>query len=285
MTKLKNTPLKTQKSFYIGSEWVYYKIYCGIKTADDILLNVIRPICTLLLEQNHIDKWFFIRYADPDPHIRLRFHITCEESISTIILMMRDSLDLYLENRQIWDVQLATYQRELERYGTHTMTSAESVFFYDSEQVLCMIEQSTNDEERLVHAFHWVEELIGLFQLSDIAQIAFLERMQQQFKEEFEVKRQTTKQLNVTYKNLESRLSQSSSIRTKQEVLLSAVIKNIRDAEKNKLLDVSLEDLISSYIHMSINRIFRSQQRLHEMLIYSFLYKKYKSKMARYGRL
>ncbi|MFT4805171.1 MAG: thiopeptide-type bacteriocin biosynthesis protein [Psychroserpens sp.] len=273
------------KTFSIGTEWIYYKIYCGVKTADEVLLQVIKPICTSLLKDKCIDKWFFIRYADPDPHLRLRFHITCEESISKIILMMRDSLDLYLENRQIWDVQLATYQRELERYGTHTMTSAESVFFYDSEQVLCMIEQSANDEERLAHAFHWVEELIRLFQLADIAQIAFLERMQQQFKEEFEVKKQTTKQLNLKYKNLEARLFQSSSIRAKQEVLLSAVIKSIRDAEKNNLLDVSLEDLISSYIHMSINRIFRSQQRLHEMLIYSFLYKKHKSKMARYGRL
>jgi thiopeptide-type bacteriocin biosynthesis protein len=273
------------KTFSIGTEWIYYKIYCGVKTADEVLLQVIKPICTSLLKNKCIDKWFFIRYADPDPHLRLRFHITCEESISKIILMMRDSLDLYLENRQIWDVQLATYQRELERYGTHTMTSAESVFFYDSEQVLCMIEQSANDEERLVHAFHWLEELISLFQLADIAQIAFLERMQQQFKEEFEVKKQTTKQLNLKYKNLESLLFQSSSIRAKQEVLLSAVIKSIRDAEKNNLLDVSLEYLISSYIHMSINRIFRSQQRLHEMLIYSFLYKKHKSKMARYGKL
>ncbi|AUC78258.1 hypothetical protein CW736_02050 [Nonlabens sp. MB-3u-79] len=279
------TEKTVDKTFSIGTEWIYYKIYCGVKTADEVLLQVIKPICTNLLKDKCIDKWFFIRYADPDPHLRLRFHITCEESISKIILMMRDSLDLYLENRQIWDVQLATYQRELERYGTHTMTSAESVFFYDSEQVLCMIEQSTNDEERLVHAFHWVEELIGLFQLADIAQIAFLDRMQLQFKEEFEVKKQTTKQLNLKYKNLEKRLFQSSSIRAKQEVLLSAVIKSIRDAEKNNLLDVSLEDLISSYIHMSINRIFRSQQRLHEMLIYSFLYKKHKSKMARYGKL
>jgi thiopeptide-type bacteriocin biosynthesis protein len=199
--------------------------------------------------------------------------------------MMRDSLDLYLENRQIWDVQLATYQRELERYGKHTIASAESVFFYDSEQVVYIIEQSANDEERFVHAFHWVEELIRLFQLSDIEQIAFLEHMQHQFKEEFDVKKDTTKQLNLKYKNLESRLFQSSSISTKEESLLSAVIKDIRDAEKNNLLEVSLELLISSYIHMSINRIFRSQQRLHEMVIYSFLYKKYKSKMERYGKL
>jgi len=279
------TEKTVNKTFSIGTEWIYYKIYCGVKTADVVLLQVIKPICANLLKDKCIDKWFFIRYADPDPHLRLRFHITCEESIPKIILMMRDSLDLYIENRQIWDVQLATYQRELERYGTPTITSAESVFFYDSEQVVYIMEESTNDEELFVHAFHWIEKLVGLFQLSDPEQIAFLERMQQQFKDEFDVKKETTKQLNLKYKNLESRLFQSSSIRAKQEVLLSAVIKNIRDAEKNNLLDVSLEQLISSYIHMSINRIFRSQQRLHEMLIYNFLYKKYNSKMVRYGKL
>jgi thiopeptide-type bacteriocin biosynthesis protein len=279
------TEKTVNKTFSIGTEWIYYKIYCGVKTADVVLLQVIKPICADLLKDKCIDKWFFIRYADPDPHLRLRFHITREESIPKIILMMRDSADLYLENRQIWDVQLATYQRELERYGTHTITDAESVFFYDSEQVVYIIEQSTNDEERFLHAFYWVEELIGLFQLSDLEQIAFLERMQQQFKDEFKVKKETTKQLNFKYKKLEARLFQRTSISAKEESLLSAVIKNIRDAEKHNLLDVSLEHLISRYIHMSINRVFRSQQRLHEMLIYSFLYKKYKSKMARYGKL
>jgi thiopeptide-type bacteriocin biosynthesis protein len=273
------------KTFSIGTEWIYYKIYCGVKTADVVLLQVIKPICTSLLKDKYIDKWFFIRYADPDSHLRLRFHITGEESIPKIILLMRDSLDLYLENGQIWDVQLATYQRELQRYGTHSITEAESVFFYDSEQVILIIAHSENDLDRFLNACYWVEHLISLFELPTEKQLIFIDRMRQQFKNEFEVKKETNKQLNLKYKNLETRLFQSSSIGAKQEVLLSAAIRRILESDKNNLLDVSLEQLISSYIHMTINRTFRSKQRLHEMMIYNFLDKKYKSKMVRYGRL
>ncbi|MFL5751993.1 MAG: thiopeptide-type bacteriocin biosynthesis protein [Bacteroidia bacterium] len=44
---------------------------------------------------------------------------------------------------------------------------------------------------------------------------------------------------------------------------------------------IELDDLVSSYIHMTINRSFRSRQRTHEMVIYDFLYRYYKSKLAK----
>lgn len=82
MPKSNQITNKTQKTFTIGSEWMYYKIYCGVKTADDIMLKVIQPICKQLLQEQSIDKWFFIRYSDPDAHLRVRFHLTSPDSIS-----------------------------------------------------------------------------------------------------------------------------------------------------------------------------------------------------------
>ena len=63
-----------QKNFILGDEWLYYKIYTGAKTADNILIDVIKPIAQTLFDEQVIDKWFFIRYSDPDFHIRVRFH-------------------------------------------------------------------------------------------------------------------------------------------------------------------------------------------------------------------
>jgi thiopeptide-type bacteriocin biosynthesis protein len=276
---------KVQKTFSIGTEWIYYKIYCGVKTADEVLLKILQPICARLLKDQCIDKWFFIRYSDPDAHIRLRFHSTDEKSIQQILLLMRDSLDPYLENGQVWDVQLATYQRELERYGTKTMEEAESLFYYDSEQVLYIIEHSIDDRSRFLHTFHRVEQWMEHFQLSAKEQLAFLSRMQSQFKEEFQVKKQVNKQLNLKYKNLEPQLFTTHTLKTLHQTKIEATIAQFIGLKNTQKLEVSMDSLLASFIHMTINRVFRSQQRLHEMMIYDFLHKKVTTKMARYGSL
>ena len=67
---------QVKRSFIIGSEWVYYKIYTGPKTADSILVDFIKPIVDQLLKDGIIKMWFFIRYADPEFHLRVRFQIT-----------------------------------------------------------------------------------------------------------------------------------------------------------------------------------------------------------------
>ena len=52
----------------------------------------------------------------------------------------------------------------------------------------------------------------------------------------------------------------------------------IKDAGKS---EVNLDDLLASYMHMSLNRIFKAKQRTHEMVIYDLLYRYYKSEMAK----
>ena len=55
----------------------------------------------------------------------------------------------------------------------------------------------------------------------------------------------------------------------------------ILSIEKENMLFRSLDDLMGSYIHMLMNRLFRSKQRIHEMVIYDFLYRYYKSEIAK----
>lgn len=65
-----------QRIYTIGSEWAYFKIYTGANMADDILVKELAQLVGLYLKNKVIDHWFFIRYADPDTHIRVRFHLT-----------------------------------------------------------------------------------------------------------------------------------------------------------------------------------------------------------------
>lgn len=42
-----------------------------------------------------------------------------------------------------------------------------------------------------------------------------------------------------------------------------------------------LNDLLSSYSHMMVNRLFKTKQRTHEMVLYDFLHRYYKAEIAR----
>jgi hypothetical protein len=62
------------RRFPPGSEWLYAKLYTGAATADQVLRQVVRPVTEAALRCGAADGWFFIRYGDPDWHLRLRLH-------------------------------------------------------------------------------------------------------------------------------------------------------------------------------------------------------------------
>ena len=64
----------TKRFFPVSSEWLYAKIYCGTKTAEQLLSNSLKTFTEELLTEKIIDKFFFVRYSDPLHHIRIRFH-------------------------------------------------------------------------------------------------------------------------------------------------------------------------------------------------------------------
>ena len=91
--------------FSLGSEWLYYKLYCGVKTADKLLADVIRPLVDELIGLEWIDNFFFIRYADPDLHIRVRFHLADSTKLGHIITKISTYLHPYADQGLITKTQ------------------------------------------------------------------------------------------------------------------------------------------------------------------------------------
>ena len=52
-------------------------------------------------------------------------------------------------------------------------------------------------------------------------------------------------------------------------------------AEHAESLDVPIAVLAESYVHMHLNRLFRAEQRAHELVVYDFLSCLYESRLAR----
>jgi thiopeptide-type bacteriocin biosynthesis protein len=59
------------------------------------------------------------------------------------------------------------------------------------------------------------------------------------------------------------------------------IVAELRAAEQRGALTLPLAELASSYIHMHVNRLIRSAQRAHELVLYDLLARLYESRLAR----
>ncbi|MBF4472438.1 thiopeptide-type bacteriocin biosynthesis protein [Flavobacterium sp. HJJ] len=284
-----------QKTFVTGDKWLYYKIYTGSKTADIILISSIKPLVEFLLKKKIIDKWFFIRYADPQPHLRLRFYCNEVNKINEVITILGPVFKELLKQDLIWKVTTDTYQRELERYGKNTIELSENIFFLNSSLILNILMILENDEElRWIFSLREIDNLLTNFKYSNYQKFQLLEFLKTSMAFEFGATKDLNKQLDLKYRKYRYKIenilnSNGKEIEQFEDINYyincfnensKETIDTILSYEESKTLEISLNNLLSSYIHMSMVRLFKSKNRMHEMVIYDFLFRYYKSKKA-----
>jgi len=93
-----------QRTFTPGDHWLYFKVYTGFKTADQIITQVIAPLANQLLNSQIISKWFFIRYSDPELHLRLRFFLTDTNKAGVPVLMLHKALQEHIRHEMVWKI-------------------------------------------------------------------------------------------------------------------------------------------------------------------------------------
>ncbi|MGW7680329.1 lantibiotic dehydratase [Kribbella sp. NPDC054772] len=109
-----------------GGEWLSAKIYLAADLQDALLAGPVRQ----LVERMGAERWFFLRYRDPDAHLRIRFH---HGDPAILNAWATDLIDA----GRIRTVVLDEYEPEVARYsGPEVMAAAEDVFCADSQAVL-----------------------------------------------------------------------------------------------------------------------------------------------------
>ncbi len=287
------------RHFSIGSSWLYLKIYCGVKTADTILCEVIKPFAENLLATEKIDKWFFIRYADPQNHLRLRFYQT-DGNFADLLQNLHHLLQPYLAANLITSLQTDTYKREIERYGAANMENSETLFCYDSIATTTILSHLATDDSgdqlRWQLALYGTDDLLNSFGLDLAAKKELMTKLQSNFYAEFGVRSKESKKMlsdkfRAERKNITALLSKTLHHTDELAIIwqtfeqrhqnFQPVVVQILSLDKQNKLGVALPDLLASYVHMFLNRFLRSKQRLHELVIYDFLVQFYTSEMAR----
>jgi lantibiotic biosynthesis protein len=123
-----------------GEEWTYLKLYSGSKRQNEIIAGPLREIVYKLEAQELINDWFFIRYTDPQPHLRLRFHAaspqTHDQLLITALAWGRD----LAKHSFIQRLNVEGYDRETGRYGgPEAIDTIEHFFSANSKMVSDLI--------------------------------------------------------------------------------------------------------------------------------------------------
>jgi lantibiotic biosynthesis protein len=288
-----------RRSFPPGSEWLYVKLYTGTSTADGLLRDIVGPTVREALASGAADSWFFLRYSDPEWHLRVRLHGDPKGLHGQVLPALQESLAGFLADGRLWKVQLDTYDREVERYGgPEGIEIAERLFRADSDAVLEIIEMIEGDEGADIR---WRLALLGCdLLLTDLgltpeARRTAIEHLRGSFLREFRggkpLRVQLDQKLRAERRSLSALLeggreqddvlAPAFDVLARRSQAIAPLAEELRQREAAGLLTVPVAEMSTSLVHMFVNRIIRSAARAHELVLYDFLGQLHESREAR----
>jgi thiopeptide-type bacteriocin biosynthesis protein len=134
------------------------QLYATSGQHDEIISGPLRSLVSSLERAGCFDRWFFIRYTDPDPHLRIRFRAAQSQAAGRLLGdALAWSRDL-VRRGLATNVTVDSYDREIERYGgPDAIDAAELIFTANStvaaELLAAMDEGTIALDPRVVAVF------------------------------------------------------------------------------------------------------------------------------------
>lgn len=252
ITKIKN-------KYIPFDEYVYLKIYSNPLFEDELLQKVITPFCLECKEKNWIDFFYFIRYGDPNNHLRLRFKLSSNGKENSIF---HNSLNRFMkklnESNFCNNLTIDTYIPEVKRYGGELVYSkVEETFFLNSMVVLKLtdlIKNESYDISKIDIGILLVTRLILDTQMGLESAYDFTKHFEDKSKNKREFRNKRVKYLNFLKRSEEKSDMEINSIIDIQKDALEELWNELNLHESE--LTNKKEDILSSLIHMSCNRLF-----------------------------
>ncbi len=246
----------TQKRLKLpGSEWVSIKLYMDEET-DYFLVNYLDLFIQSLTDKMQITSWFFLRYADPDLHLRLRVKLKSTNQLNYFLLLLEKNAMSWVESGLIKNMILSSYEREIERYGgINSIEFAEAIFCADSSVTLLLLKSQLDKRldchESVLYAFSIIS-FLNDFGLSH-AEMTSLLGFEGEDKSELQAFREHRTSL-IALINQEDPTSIEQQLMHEASYLRRQVHNQfLQSYQKN--YSTSLFDIYTSLIHMHCNRL------------------------------
>jgi thiopeptide-type bacteriocin biosynthesis protein len=284
-----------RRSFLPGSEWLYAKLYVGPSAADQVLRQVVASVTRAASAV--LRAWFFIRYADPDWHLRVRFHGEPRALMELVLPRLLESAAPLRDDGRLYRLEIGTYDREVERYGgPRGVVVAERLFQADSEAVLRILEAFGDDAPDA----RWRLALLGVDRLLDDAGFTVAEKSElvaamrggamEQLGEGKPLRLQLDRDFRARRQELEALFDQARlpsdleagraalAERSRRSAPSWAELRRLESAEE---LTSPLAAIVPSLVHMNVNRLIHASAQAHEIVLYDYLARLYESALAR----
>jgi len=288
------SPNQLKRSYYPGEEWVYMKLYMGPETAEEWICHHLPRIQDDIRNDISGALFFYIRFLDPDYHIRLRVYIPQRKYFSRVIDIVNLHSAIMIKQGLIWKTEICTYEREMERFSAEKIEIFERAFSIDSEfwlKILPWIEDQDNREDlrwkmALVSTYRYYRDLIR--DPEEIIRI--MSKIVQALKQELKPGRTILFQIDQKFRKVRTDLlpymeeelhifPQVEGLLRSRSFRLTELFEPFRHEESYftwSKADQNFADLV----HMSLNRVLRSKHRMQEFVVYYYLVKLMKIQLA-----
>lgn len=227
-------------------------------------------------EQN-IRKWFFIRYEDPKPHLRLRLQLKDISQGYLFINCLNSLLEEDCLSGLISDIQVKTYFREIQRYGATRINLVEFFFYTDSRLILSLLRKKRSTAQLYVFTLRIMKRFLKFCYEDITAQITFATNMENSFREELNMNPETFKKINQAF---EKHRLNNTQIDPGFGRFFGSCEKQFLKIMNRCDNNADRASMVGDLLHMHINRLFMSDQRSHEAILYHYLLKDLKTHRA-----
>jgi lantibiotic biosynthesis protein len=258
-----------------GSDWLYVKLYAPPDMLSSLLAGPVRDVCTVMQARDLTDYWFFIRYADPDVHLRLRWHGNPEALLHDALPLVCDWAGDLVSNAEARKFTIDSYDRELDRYGGSVGTClAERLFGIDSQATVELLDTLPDLKPELdatAIAIKAIDNLLDALGMDSHRRVDWLRLRVRDRKASGAEYR--TRQRQLRHWLAQTAADPVPAHRQVEETLarrregLTQVAAALADAITDGQLHRDIDDLAASFVHLSCNRLLGSDHSDEERVL------------------
>lgn len=263
-----------------GSEWLFVKIYCPHNLEEGLISDSIFTFSENAVATGLADSWFFLRYADPQPHVRLRFRgssgLLTHQLFPNVCEWATGLMSEGLCLKFLFD----TYEQEIERFGGLLgMTASESVFSADSRTcallMRCLKAKLWPHDETALSALS-IDNLLQDFGLSETDRLGWYRRHATmgdgELGADYRKRKVELRSLLGSQQegHVDIPLDVSSALSQRRDALRPVAL-NFKELAGEGALSQSIDTLLASFVHLHANRLMgvdsQPEQRTLSLLL------------------
>lgn len=254
------------------SKWIYIRIYIAKDAQEDFITNSMIKFLNKYVNGQNNKKTFFIRYADPEDHIRLRIRFNKGFNASDFLRIYKWCANLTLRGK-ISRFNFDLYEQELIRYGgPEGMFIAEKFFEEDSIIIMRSLLEihKRNSHNLLLFCAFLMDRLLEMLGFDTVHRLNIYKKITRElgsaktsdFKVNVELLYENIVNLKTDYNKLLLAAIGGKNGLKDLEGRLNKLGKKLRYLQENNRLVINLDEILLSYLHMHCNRMLGVDRNL-----------------------